>query len=112
MLTRHDRGDGARLEGAREMVVAIVGVALDGDEEVARFKRPAVDRHAANDGAQRRAWSGADSGGELAFAPEPGHAASFNAARASSASEKGSVIAPTIWPVSWPLPAMTNASPS
>ena len=82
------------------MIVAVVSGALDGDEEIAGLKRPAVDRNAADGRAQRRGRRGAESGRELRLTPQRGHAAALSAARASSASENGSVFAPTIWPVS------------
>ena len=82
------------------MIVPVLGVALDGDEEIAGLKRPAVDRDAFDRCAQPHGRRGAERGREFSLAPERGHAASLAAARASSASENGSVRAPTIWPVS------------
>ena len=55
-----DRRGGAGVEGASDEVVAVVSVALDGEEEIAGLKRPAVDRDAADGRAQRRARRGAE----------------------------------------------------
>ena len=90
-LARHDSRRRARFEGARDMVVAVMRVAPDGDEEVARLKRPAVDRDAAHSSAQRRARGRAKRGGQFGEAPERGHRAASSAARASSASENGRI---------------------
>ena len=108
--TRRRRGAG--FEGARDMVVAVVRIALDGEEEIAGLKRAGVDRDAADGRAQRRARGGAERRASARLGSTAPSCASSSAARASSASENGSVLSPTIWPVSWPLPAITSASPS
>ncbi len=51
-LARHDRGRGASLESARDVIVTVMRLALDGEEKIARLERPAVDRHAADHGAR------------------------------------------------------------
>ena len=104
--------DGAGLEGARDVVVAVVRVALDGDEQVAGLERARVDRDAGRGPFERRGRRprapapssfGVQSGRVMRRSPAP--------PALSSASENGSTRSPTIWPVSWPLPAMTSASP-
>src|SRR5208282_495605 len=97
-LARHNRGGGAGIEGASDVIMAVVRVALDGEEKIAGLKRAAVDRNAADGLAQRRARRGAERGRQFGWAPQRRHAASASAARASSASENGSVVSPTIWP--------------
>ena len=47
---------GARCEGARDMVMAVMRVALDGDEEIAGCERARVDGDARRGLRQRRAW--------------------------------------------------------
>ena len=78
-----------------------------------RAKRAAVDRdaHGAPIAAVAAGGRGRSFGGgpERAHAPPP--ARSAMAARASSLSEKGRVLGPTIWPLSWPLPAISSRSP-
>ena len=46
-LARHDGRRSAGFEGARDMIVAVMRIALDGDEQVAGLKRAGVDGDAA-----------------------------------------------------------------
>ena len=52
-LARHNGCRSARLESARDMIVTIMRIALDGDEQVAHRQNPAVDRDAIDSGTQR-----------------------------------------------------------
>ena len=97
-FARHDGRGSPGIEGASDVIMAVVRVALDGEEKIAGLKRATVDRDAADNLAQRRARRGAECGRQFGFSPQRRHAASASAARASSASENGSVVSPTIWP--------------
>ncbi len=61
-------GRGARLEGARDMVMAVVDLALDGEKQVAGLKRSRVDRNAVDARAHRRARR-AQRPGQFGFGP-------------------------------------------
>ena len=99
-LARDDGRRGAEIEGAGDVIVTVMRLALDGEEKIAGRKRAAVDRDAAGRLAHGRARRGAERSRQLGFSPQRRHRASASAARASSASENGSVLSPTIWPVS------------
>ena len=97
-----DRRGGALGESVADEVMAVAGVALDGEEQVARLEGARVDRdpgHRADlvrDPAARR-------GGDLIPCPErSAHpcATRAMAARRTSWSENGRVRSPMIWPVS------------
>ena len=91
-------------------------IALDGDEHLARPRRCGCrsrrpDAVAAARRPAPRARSPPDIGsqGPQWFAHD---AASASAgAQRRRGSSNGSVLSPTIWPVSWPLPATTSTSP-
>src|SRR3546814_21103162 len=80
-----------------------VGVrALDRDDQIARFERTAVDRHAGGPPRDRRPAAGR--GFRFRVAPERRHGSRPSRRRAASCaattSSKGSTRSPTIWPVS------------
>jgi len=62
------RGRRARLEGARDVVVAVARLAPDGEEEIAGLQRAGVDRNALDGDGERRA-RGPEGARELRFAP-------------------------------------------
>jgi hypothetical protein len=90
------RSSGAGFEGAGDMVVAVMDLALDRNEEIAGLERARVDRHAADRPGESSARRDAERVDEFGFGPKRAHAASARAARASSASLNGSVRPPTI----------------
>src|SRR5260221_1053731 len=93
--------------------VAIEIRPLERDEEVAGGDGAAVDRHA-GDG-EVAACRAAGCRDEVAGGPQRAHglicAKAATISRATVASSKGWTVSPTIWPVSWPLPAITRRSP-
>src|SRR5439155_20167798 len=97
--------------------VAVQPVATDGEERLPHVERARVDRHAGDRDAEvagdERPLRGAHDvlHGELS---EPAHWRPRPAriSRATARSSNGRVWAPTIWKVSWPLPAMTMVSPA
>ena len=111
-----DGGGGAGIECLGDVVVTVVVGTGQGDEQVARFQRTAVDDHTG----RRPVTDGLAVGrGRDLFCGPQGrrcrHGAppsnSATARTASSASSKGRISSPTICPCSCPLPAMTRMSP-
>mmetsp|Transcript_29188 Transcript_29188/g.56393 ORF Transcript_29188/g.56393 Transcript_29188/m.56393 type:complete len:328 (-) Transcript_29188:1838-2821(-) len=105
------RGGSAVFQRLGHKIMAVAG-GLQRDKEIARFKRARIDRHAC---CGPIGGTGAPGSGH-SVVPGPEHHVNrpSNAATATlacSASSKGRTSSPTIWPVSWPLPAMSRASP-
>src|SRR3974390_485843 len=111
LVARDDHKASAGLQRRIDKIVPITVVALDREEGFAGRNRARVDgdagharRQAADFGRTHRRGHGIDS-------PERSHSAP-KAARTASWSENGNIRSPTIWPVSWPLPAISSTSPS
>src|SRR5262249_23064508 len=108
-------GGGAGLERGRNILMAVLAHAGNGAEEIVPGQRARIDRDAAR--GERRAGAAAGGGGCVGIGPENGAcvhgwpSTEAAALRATSMSSNGSTLSPTIWPCSWPLPAMTSASP-
>ena len=98
-LALNDRRRRARLECARDKIVAVMRLAVDGDEQIAGLERAGIDRNPADLPFHRFAGGG-QSLRKLRFGPKHSHPASAKAARVSSASLNGSVLSPTICPIS------------
>ena len=114
-LVARDHGEaGAGLERGVDEVMAVAVVALDGKEGIARasgcgcrWRRLAHRAGSAPDFSARMA------AGHVVDGPERAHATfSFKAAATASWSENCKILSPTIWPVSWPLPAISSTSPA
>ena len=106
----------AGLRARLDEVVAVEALAADGDEGLARLQRCGCRSRC-----RRSLAGGAPSSRPPAAAanasvrPERAHVPLRRLpapARASSWSEKGSTLSPIVWPVSWPLPAMSRMSPA
>src|SRR5262249_48980117 len=109
-----DRKPGARRERGRNEVVAVAVVALDGEERFAARDRARVDGDARHRRRQRTVARGAHRSNHRLDGPERpiGHATlPASAAATPSWSLNGSTCLPMIWPVSWPLPAISSTSP-
>ena len=105
---------GAGRERGGDELVAVAVVAGDREERLARRDAAAVDRDAGDGGRQRpgrlgTAWPApSPRRSRRALMPIPSPA---SAAATASWSLNGSTCLPTIWPVSWPLPAISRTSP-
>jgi hypothetical protein len=99
-ILRHEGGRRALAEGLADEVVAVQGVAPDGEEQVTRPERPRVDRDAAR--LPDRADEARARRRQILRLPQGlrHSVTSAIAARTASWSENGSVRSPTIWPVS------------
>ena len=98
----------------RNEVVAVEAIAVDGEEGLARLDRAAVDGDAGDPVRPHAHRPTAHRGEEGIIGPQRARHAATSAASAcltASWSEKGMVRSPTIWPVSWPLPATQSTSP-
>ncbi len=109
-----DQGrDRARRQRGGDEGVPVEIRPLNGDEQVAVGDFAAVDGQAG--GAPGAVDPPPGGGGGAGGGPQDGFDAhdpiSATALRASSASSKGRTSVPTVWPCSWPFPAMTNTSP-
>src|SRR5262249_58169429 len=94
--------------------VVTVATIDDGAERFARCDRAAVDGDAGNRIRQRARARRAHRRRHRVDGPERpiGHATlPASAAATASWSLNGSTCLPTIWPVSWPLPAISSTSP-
>src|SRR5262249_14124379 len=114
-IFRDDAKRGAILDRRRHEVVAVAVVALDGEEGFVRADAAAVDGNAEHALGQRAFAPRAHGRGRgLAFNGPYRlslHAAPFIAAATASWSLNGRTLSPMIWPVSWPLPAISSTSP-
>ena len=104
---RDDRSGSTGGKGAVDELVAVMDRARHGDEQVAGPDLAAVEGDAGD--FEGRAGRAAGRGRDFVGGPERAHAAH---SRATSASSNGSTRSPTIWPVSWPLPATRTMSPA
>src|SRR5207245_2746606 len=112
-----DQAGGNPASRVREECVAVEPVAPDREERLAHAERARVDRHPRHGDAEvtrdqrgpRRANDVLD--GEQ-WHPSSYRDRSRRIRRATSRSSKGSTSEPTIWYVSWPLPATTTVSPA
>src|SRR5262245_16455916 len=110
----NDRKARTRLERGLNEVVAVAVVALDGEERFPGRNRACVDRDARHLGRQPTRRRSADRGKHRPDGPERliGHATlPASAAATASWSLNGDTCLPMIWPVSWPLPAISSTSP-
>ena len=114
---RRDHGERRRplASAAAHEFVAVAGVALDREERLAarrwcgcRWKCRDIAAGSAPARSARIACAMASTvqSGALLMPPSPP-----SAAATASWSLNGSVRSPTIWPVSWPLPAISSTSP-
>ena len=103
-------GDRPSLQRRGDIVMSVEARALECDEELAGLDAAAVDgdSHGLPFGGPGEAPAGGGDG----FGGRPGdaHRTASAAARASALSSKGWVQPAMVWPVSWPLPAMTSRS--
>src|SRR5260221_13176787 len=93
--------------------VTVAVLAGNGKEGLAGDEAAAIDRDSAHAGGQRAGTLGAHRLRHRLHAPERAHATPLprSAAATASWSLNGNTCLPTIWPVSWPLPAMSRTSP-
>src|SRR5262249_39034111 len=109
-----DRKPGACRERGRNEVAAVAVVAFDGEDCFAGRTRARVDGNARHRRRQRPVARGAHRSNHRLDGPERpiGHATlPASAAATASWSLNGSTCLPMIWPVSWPLPAISSTSP-
>src|SRR5215472_4828560 len=113
-----ERGAGRERRGHEIMAVAVV--ARDGEKRFARRDAAAVDGDSGHAVWQRPEALGAhrlrhriEGPERLVERPTVAHATPFPASAATTASWSlnGNTCLPTIWPVSWPLPAISSTSP-
>src|SRR5262249_38615550 len=101
---------GAGGERGLNEVVSVAVVALDGEERFTGCNRARVDRDARHRRRQCTVARGAHRSDHRLDGPERpiGHATlPASAAATASWSLNGSTCLPMIWPVSWPLPAIS-----
>src|SRR5581483_7037777 len=108
------RQRGPGLQRGDDEIVAVMDVALDGEVGLARLNGSAVDGEPDDPVRQRAVGGGAHRVRHCFRCPEQDRAhATLEVSTAATASWSlnGRVLSPTIWPVSWPLPAIKSASP-
>src|SRR6185436_10355036 len=107
---RDDRAGRARGDRALDELMAVVGGAGHGDEQVAGLHFAAVERDSGD--VESTVHGAAGSLGDFGRSPENAHAAHSRATTTSSnGSTRWLTPAPMIWPCSWPLPATSTMSP-
>ena len=105
---------GARCKRGLDEIVAVAAVALDGEERFAWRDRAAC-RSRCPERRGQRARRSAPMAAAIASTVQSGRSRhahlSLSAAATASWSLNGSIWSPMIWPVSWPLPAISSTSP-
>src|SRR5207244_803788 len=110
-----DQAGGTPASRVREECVAVEPVAPDREERLAHAERARVDRHPRHGDAEVTRDQRAPRRANDVLDGEQWHPSSYRERsrrirRATSRSSKGSTSEPTIWYVSWPLPATTTLS--
>src|SRR5664280_240272 len=104
---------GAGFERGLDEVVAVAIVARDGEEGLALADASRIDGQAGHLGRQRAGFLRAHGGGHGVEGPQRAHATlPCKASATASWSENFKMRSPIIWPVSWPLPAISRTSPA
>src|SRR5204862_1535868 len=103
----------ARFQRRLDKIVPIAVLALDGEERFTWLNAARVDRKSGHAPPQRARTLRLHGGRHGIKGPERfAHATfSLSAAATASWSLNGNTASPTIWPLSWPLPAISSTSP-